>query len=123
MLYSILIYAAEGVFDRLPPEEQEAVMDKHRALQARLEPRGAYAVAKLAPVSNAVTRRPGVQPERKTLVVDGPFAETKERFMGFYVVDCASLEEALELAGMLDNGHDAVEVRPVAWAGGVLGAP
>lgn len=123
MLYSILIYAAEGVFDRLPPEEQEAVLQRHRDLQTKLAARGAFAVARLMPVSNAVTLKPAPDAAGKPLVVDGPFAETKERFAGFYVVDCETLDEALALAGELGTGHDSLEVRPVAWAGGVLAAP
>ena len=123
MLYSILIYSADGVFDRLPPDEQDAVLQKHRELQARLKDRGAFAVAKLMPVSNAVTLKPPPDQGTKPLVVDGPFAETKERFMGLYIIDCASLDEALEFAGSLGTFHDALEVRPVAWAGGILESP
>jgi hypothetical protein len=49
-------------------------------------------------------------------VVDGPFAETKEQLLGFYVVDCESLEEALDFAKELGkaNPGGAYEVRPLA---------
>ncbi len=123
MLYSILIYTAEGVFDRLPPEEQEAVLKRHRDLQAKLAARGDFAVAQLMPVSNAVTLKPTADTAGKPLVIDGPFAETKERFAGFYIVDCETLDEAVALASELGGSHDSLEVRPVAWAGGVLAAP
>ncbi len=51
----------------------------------------------------------------KPLVIDGPFAETKEQLLGFYVVDCASLEEAIEIAKELGaaNPGGAHEIRPV----------
>jgi len=51
---------------------------------------------------------------RKTSVLDGPFAETKEQLLGFYLVDCASLEEAIEVAREMGRGESgAFEVRPV----------
>ena len=53
---------------------------------------------------------------QRPLVIDGPFAETKEQLLGFYVVDCGSLEEALALARDLGeaNPGGAYEVRPIA---------
>lgn len=123
MLYSILIYAAEGVFEQLPEEEQEAILQRHRDLQVDLAEKGAFAVARLMPTAGAVTLRPSPAKDGKPLVVDGPFAETKERFAGFYVVDCDSLDEAIALGSRLATSHDAIEVRPVAWAGGLLADP
>lgn len=120
MLYSILIYAAEGIFDRLPPEEQEAILQKHNDLQEELAKKGQFAVARLMPVASAVTVRPSQAKDADPVVVDGPFAETKERFAGFYVVDCETLDEAIALGSRLATSHDAIEVRPVAWAGGIL---
>jgi hypothetical protein len=52
------------------------------------------------------------------LVLDGPFAETKEQLLGFYIVECASREEAIEaargLARASTHGTGAYEIRPVA---------
>ena len=94
MLYSVLIYGVDGVFDRLPPDEQEALMDKHRALQQLHRDKGTLGpVAKLMGPAAAVTvRRDGDTVQ----VVDGPFAETKEQLLGFYVLDCETIEEAIE---------------------------
>jgi len=51
---------------------------------------------------------------KKRTVIDGPFAETKEQLLGFYVVDCATLEEALEAARELGRDETgALEVRPL----------
>ena len=51
---------------------------------------------------------------REPLVIDGPFAETKEQLLGFYVVDCATLEEAIEAARELGRGETgALEIRPL----------
>jgi hypothetical protein len=58
-------------------------------------------------------------------VIDGPFAETKEQLLGFFIIDCASLEEALGIARDLGeaNPGGAYEIRPVAayWPGSVGG--
>ena len=52
-----------------------------------------------------------------TLVVDGPFAETKEQLLGFYIVDCETREEAVEvareLAGVATHGTGSYEIRPL----------
>ena len=121
MNYSILIFAPDSVFERLPQEEQDAYMQSHRDLQAELAAQGKFATARLMPASHAVTVKPTAGPNQKPLVVDGPFAETKEHFMGFYIVDCDRLEEAIDMASRLATPHNHIEVRPVAWAGGVLG--
>lgn len=121
MLYSILIYTVEGAFDRLPKEKQGEVFKSHNDLQAILKERGSFGTAKLMPTSHAVTLKPTTDIGEKPLVIDGPFAETKERFMGFYVADFASLDEAIALAEMIMTPSVSIELRPVAWAGGSLG--
>ena len=120
MRYAILIYMVDGVFESLAEEQQEAFMQIHRDIQASQAQKGDYAVARLMPVTNAVTVRDQGGPDRPPIVVDGPFAETKERFMGFYVVDCETIEEAIEIGKPLAAGYGAIEVRPVGWGGGVL---
>jgi hypothetical protein len=55
-----------------------------------------------------------VRASRVPLVLDGPFAETKEQLLGFYLVDCQSLEDALEVARRLVGETGALEVRPLA---------
>jgi hypothetical protein len=69
-------------------------------------------VARLAPSTSAVSLR---KKGGETLVLDGPFTETKEQFVGFYVVACDSLEEAIEAARMLPLDSGTLEIRPVAW--------
>ena len=51
------------------------------------------------------------------LVIDGPFAETKEQLLGFYLIDCGSLEEALDIARELGaaNPGGAYEIRPIGY--------
>lgn len=121
MLYTILIYGVEGVYDQMPPEEQEAVLDKHRALQKTLTAEGVLGpVAKLMETSAAVTIR---SKGNSLVVTDGPFAETKEQLLGFYMVECETIEQAIEAAKALPQGLAAYEIRPVAWSDRSVEAP
>lgn len=117
MLYSVLIYGVEGLAERLPEEEQQVLLDMHRALQAKLEAEGKYRGAvQLMPPSSALTvANKGAGPK----VMDGPFMESKEQFLGFYLIECDTIEEALEAAKALPQGIATMEVRPVAWHGGL----
>ncbi|MEP0519576.1 MAG: YciI family protein [Hyphomicrobiales bacterium] len=123
MDYSILIYGTEGTYDRLPQEQQEEVMAGHIALQEALREKGAFGSARLMPTSNAVTLKATSEIGQKPTIMDGPFAETKERFLGFYVADFDSLEEAISFAEHIVSPYVTLEIRPVAWAGGTLGGP
>jgi hypothetical protein len=71
-------------------------------------------VARLLPTTAATTLRKDSDPP---LVLDGPFAETKEQLLGFYVIDAQDLEEALGFARALArvNPGGAYEVRPIAF--------
>jgi hypothetical protein len=77
--------------------------------QGRLGP-----VARLMPTSAATTLRKDRDPP---LVLDGPFAETKEQLLGFYVLECANLDEALEAAKELGaaNPGGSYEIRPIRY--------
>lgn len=115
MLYSVLIYGVEGVFERLPPAEQEAILQKHRDLQAKLGRDGRMGpTAKLMATSAAVTVR---QDGQSVVVMDGPFAETKEQLLGFYVIECDTIDQAIEAAKQLPVDVASMEVRPVSWFG------
>jgi hypothetical protein len=111
MLYSILIYAAEDVVDAMTQEEDEAHIAQHLRIHDTLAAKG-----KLGPVVRLEGTRTARQlrtaePERG--VIDGPFAETKEQLLGFYMVDCESAEEALDIARSLPTVGSVFEVRPV----------
>lgn len=116
MYYAILIYGVEGVYDRLPEADKQAFMKKHSDLQSNLTQDGKLGpVVRLIGTSGAMTlRRQG----ESVVVMDGPFAETKEALLGLYVVEAETIEEALEYAKQLPNEIGSVEVRPVGWAGG-----
>ncbi|CAM2064140.1 YciI family protein [Sulfidibacter corallicola] len=113
MLYSVLIYDTESVIDALSEEEHKARLDRHLHFQD--DPRDQQelgAVVKLMPTTTAVTLRGG--PIEDT-VLDGPFAETKEQLLGFYLIECPSLEAAVQQVKKLPLETGAVEIRPVAY--------
>lgn len=113
MLYAILCYDSEEVVGAWSADTEAAVMDRLGAVQDRLRRDGRLGpVARLMPTSAATTVRKGPEP----LILDGPFAETKEQLLGFYVVDCDSLDAAIEVAtelGKASGSAGAHEVRPL----------
>ena len=94
--YLLMLTDIAGRWDAMPPAEQQRIMDAHRRVRRRA-PRGEAArdVYRLRPPDQARTVR-FVAPERRD-VTDGPFAETKEVMGGFYVIEAASMEEAIAL--------------------------
>ncbi len=111
MLFAILCYHHEEVVSGWTKEEDDAVLAKRARVTDRLVAAGQLGPsARLMPTTTAVTVRPGHQP----MVLDGPFAETKEQLLGFYVVDCPSLLEAIDIASQIGQGEScALEVRPL----------
>lgn len=113
MRYAILCYHDEKVVCSWSQEEDDAVMAKLSVIHDRLVREGKLGPsARLLPTTAATTLRKDRDPP---LVLDGPFAETKEQLLGFYVLDCASLEEVLAIAKELAraNPGGAYEIRPI----------
>ena len=114
MLYAILCYHDEDVVSAWSREEDDAVLAKRAVVTQALASEGRLGpVARLMPTTAAVTVRSGREP----LVIDGPFAETKEQLLGFYIVECESLDAAIETAKELaraNPGSGSYEIRPVA---------
>ena len=112
MLYAILCYNEEDVVGSWSKQEDDAVMAKLMVVQEKLTKQGRLGpVARLLPTTAATTLRKDDPP----VVLDGPFAETKEQLLGFYVIDCKNLDEALDVARDLGkaNPGGAYEIRPV----------
>jgi hypothetical protein len=110
MLYAILCYHSEAEVNSWSREKDDAVLAKRAVVQTKLRERGKLGpVARLMPTTAAVTVRAGREPR----VLDGPFAETKEALLGFYVVDCDSLEEVIEVARDMISDTGSFEIRPV----------
>ncbi len=113
MHYAILCYHQEDIVCAWSKEQDDAVMAKLAVVQERLAREGKLGpVVRLLPTTAATTLRKDRDPP---LVIDGPFAETKEQLLGFYVVDCTNLEEALGIARELGlaNPGGSYEIRPI----------
>ncbi|MGE3667411.1 MAG: YciI family protein [Steroidobacteraceae bacterium] len=103
MLYAVLCYHREDEVCAWTKAEDDAVMAKLAVVQDRLAKAGRLGpVARLMPTTAATTLRKDTDPP---LVLDGPFAETKEQLLGFYVIECASLDEALETVRELARAY------------------
>jgi len=114
MLYAVLCYNSEEVVTSWSKEEDDATMARLAIVEKKLAGAGRLGpVARLMPTTTATTlRKAGGEP----VVLDGPFAETKEQFLGFYMIDCATLDEAIAAAKDLADanpGTGCYEIRPV----------
>ncbi|MEZ5920069.1 MAG: YciI family protein [Parvularculaceae bacterium] len=110
MLYTILCYHNEEITSSWTEEEDAAVIEclktVNRKWAKNFEP-----IVRLMPTSAATTLR-----KTENIVMDGPFAETKEQLLGFYVVNVDSLEMAIQIAREMAeaNPGGAYELRPIA---------
>jgi hypothetical protein len=113
LTYALLIYRNVSAGEALPSPQEHLVLERHRELQTASSRRNQlHAVARLDDASRARTvRRHGNAHE----VTDGPYVETKEWLVGFYLLDCATEDEALERASSICDSNHAIEVRPVGW--------
>jgi hypothetical protein len=112
MLYAILCYHDEDLVGSWSKEQDAAVMSKLSVVQDKLKKEGRLGpVARLLPTTAATTLRKDDPP----LVLDGPYAETKEQLLGFYIIDCENLDAAVGVARDLGaaNPGGAYEIRPV----------
>jgi hypothetical protein len=114
MLYALLCYNDEDVVWSWSKEEDAAVVARLTVVQERLIKAGKMGPSlRLLPTTAATTLRKTQEPP---VVIDGPFAETKEQLLGFYVIDVENLEAALDVARELAaaNPGGAYEIRPIA---------
>ena len=110
MFYCILCYNLESEIEAWTREKEAAVLAQRDLVTQRLASQGRLGpMARLMPTTTAMT----VRASRSPRVLDGPFAETKEQLLGFYLVDCESLTQALEVAHELVGETGALEVRPL----------
>jgi hypothetical protein len=113
MRYMLLIYGDEAAFAEMDPQQTSATMQEYDKYSTWLEEKGWMRGGDpLADTSQATTVR---QRDGKTLTNDGPFAATKEQLGGYYNVECANLDEAIEAATRLPAvaAGGSVEVRPL----------
>jgi hypothetical protein len=112
MFYAILAYHEEEVVESWTREEDAALMAELLEVNDRLvREKRLGPAARLGPTGRAVTLRG----KDAGMVIDGPFAETKEQLLGFYVVDCPTLDAAIAVARDLRRANPTAvyEIRPI----------
>jgi hypothetical protein len=114
MHYAILCYNEEDVIQAWSAEEDAATMVRLQAVEKQLTAQGKLGpVARLQPTKTATTLR---KSGKEQFILDGPFAETKEQFLGFFVVQVETMDEAIAAAKDLaeaNPGTGAYEIRPL----------
>jgi hypothetical protein len=112
MRYALLICTEEADDAVMSPDEASALWDGYSSFSEEMGARGVLqGGARLRPTTDATTVRVR---DGEVLASDGPFAETKEQMGGFYLVDCADLDEAIEIASKIPGARSgSIEVRPI----------
>lgn len=114
MQYAVLCYNEESVTEAWSRDENDRVMRDLAAVEKKYAEAGRLGpVARLMPTTAATTVRKSAG---ESFVIDGPFAETKEQFLGFFIVEADTLEEAIAFAKELavaNPGTGAYEIRPL----------
>jgi hypothetical protein len=112
MKFLLLLYGDESQWADATPEEISKMMEDYQAYDGEIQGAGVLVAGEgLEPSSAATTVRVR---DGEPVLSDGPFAETREQLGGFYLLDCADLDEALRWASKLPAALDgSVEVRPV----------
>jgi hypothetical protein len=111
-----LIYSQERGFADASPEDREQIIAGHWAVMDESRRKGAFIAGEpLQPTATATTIR---KESGRPLVLDGPFAETKEQLAGYYILDCENLDEAIAWAAKIPTacrgGEGCIEIRPIA---------
>jgi hypothetical protein len=109
--YAVLIYEKPEASDPLGPEERQALSDEYMAIHE--DPR-VIEGARLQPVEMTTTVR---MQGGETLITDGPFADTKEVFGGYYLLEADDLDAAIEIAERIPAARlgGAIEIRPLMY--------
>jgi hypothetical protein len=107
--YALLIYEAPGSYDGLGDDEREALTSEYLAIR---DDERVVGGGRLQGVETATTLR---SQDGETLVADGPFADTKEVFGGYYVLEADNIDAAIEIASRIPalRMDGVVEVRPL----------
>ena len=93
--YVFLMHQRVGANDELSPDEMQEIVTRHREWARRLKESGAYVTSDLLAKDGRTLRRP----EKRLQVSDGPYVESKEIIVGYYLVEASDYEHAVELAG------------------------
>jgi hypothetical protein len=110
--YMLAIYSDESDLAAMTDEDRGAMYAEYAQFAEDMGRRGMMIDgAELRPTATATTVRVR---DGRALVTDGPFAETKEQLGGYFVVDCESIDDAIEAAGRIPSARNgSIEVRPL----------
>jgi hypothetical protein len=110
--YLLLIYDDEKGWGTISDQDRKSIMDAYNDYTDEVRKAGVSRAAEaLQPTASATTVRVR---NGETLLTDGPFAETKEQLGGFYLVECDTLDQAIEWAAKIPSATSgSIEVRPV----------
>jgi hypothetical protein len=116
MRYMFLVYSRESDFAAASAPDKEQVKAGHWAVMDETRRKGVLIAGEpLQPTATATTIR---SENGRPLVLDGPFAETKEQLAGYYILDCANLDEAIAWGAKIPTGckggEGCIEIRPIA---------
>jgi hypothetical protein len=117
----LLVYTNESELERASPEILGRVAEGHRTVMAEARQAGSFVAAEpLASTATATTVR--LSPDggaRRPMILDGPFAETKEQLAGYYILNCRDLDEAISWAERIPTacggGIGCIEIRPMRF--------
>lgn len=114
MQYLLLLYEDDAKFETMPEGEHKGLIAEYKALMKEMQDAGVFlAAGRLRPVTTATSVRVR---GGKSMVTDGPFAETKEQLGGFILIEVADLDEALAWAARAPTARvGTIEVRPM-WS-------
>ena len=112
MRYMLTICTDESAMAAFSPDEAAASTAEYMAFGEEMTKRGVLQGGeRLRPTTDATTVQVR---DGEVLTADGPFAETKEQIGGFYLVECADLDEAIEVAAKIPGARvGSIEVRPI----------
>jgi hypothetical protein len=117
MRYMLLIYTKEDTVAAASQQEMAMIASGHATVMAEARAKGVLQGAEpLAPTTTATTVR---LQDGKTVIIDGPFAETKEQLAGYYILECKDLDEAIGWASKIPTAcgglQGCVEIRPLRF--------
>lgn len=117
MRYMLLIYTKEDVVAAASQQEMGMIANGHARVMDEARTKGVlHGAEPLAATSTATTVR---LQDGKTVILDGPFAETKEQLAGYYILECKDLDEAIGWASKIPTAcgglHGCVEIRPMRF--------
>ena len=117
MRYMLLVYTNETEMEQAPAGLMERVAAGHRKVQEEARRAGVFVAAEPLAATVAATTVRAV--DGKPLIIDGPFAETKEQLAGYYILECRDLDEVIDWAQKLPTecggGVGSIEIRPMRF--------